>query len=87
MPLNKTRIQQYLRDFNFRQLFIEELGWDNPPTAVEVTVDGQRHALSAIAHKRGMVAYPCGLLWILQRSLPVYSKYCAAIRKTASYAL
>lgn len=59
MPLNKTRIQQYLRDFNFRRLFIEELGWDNPPTAVEVTVDGQRHALSAIAHKRGMVAYQC----------------------------
>lgn len=59
MPLNKTRIQQYLRDFNFRQLFIEELGWDNPPTAVEVTVDGQRHALPAIAHKRGMVAYQC----------------------------
>lgn len=56
MPLNKARIQQYLRDFSFRQLFIEELGWDNPPAATEVTVEGQRFALPAIAHKRGMVA-------------------------------
>ena len=57
--MNKPRIQQHLRDFNFRQLFIEELGWDNPPAATAVTVDGQRYALTAIAHKRGMVAYHC----------------------------
>jgi hypothetical protein len=59
MSLNKSQIQQHLRNFNFRQLFIEELGWDNPPATTEVTVDGQRYALTAIAHKRGMVAYQC----------------------------
>lgn len=59
MPLSKSRIQQHLRNFNFRQLFSEELGWDNPPAAAAVLVDGQRYALTAIAHKRGLVAYQC----------------------------
>ena len=54
--MNKTHIQQHLRDFNFRPVFIEELGWDNPPAATELTVDGHQYALTAIAHKRGMVA-------------------------------
>ena len=25
---NRQRIQQHLRDFNFKTLFVEELGWD-----------------------------------------------------------
>ena len=55
--MNKPRIQQHLRDFNFRQLFIEGLGWDHPPASVEIIVDGQPYTLPAIAHKRGMVAF------------------------------
>ncbi|MBP7825458.1 MAG: Eco57I restriction-modification methylase domain-containing protein [Verrucomicrobia bacterium] len=55
--MNKPRIQQHLRDFNFRQLFIEGLGWDHPPASAEIIVDGQPCTLPAIAHKRGMVAF------------------------------
>ena len=55
--MNKPRIQQHLRDFNFRQLFIEGLGWDHPPAPAEIIVDGQPYTLPAIAHKRGMVAF------------------------------
>ncbi len=55
--MNKPRIQQHLRDFNFRQLFIEGLGWDHPPASAEIIVDGQPYTLPAIAHKRGMVAF------------------------------
>lgn len=59
MPLNKARIQQHLRDFNFRQLFVEELGWDNPPAAPQVSLGGESYALEPVAHKRGMVAFHC----------------------------
>ena len=31
MAINTSRVRQYLNDFNFRELFIEELGWSLPP--------------------------------------------------------
>jgi hypothetical protein len=57
--LNVTRARQLLREPNFRSLFIEELGWDRHNATPDVTVQGVPVSLSAIAHKRGMVAYHC----------------------------
>lgn len=31
MPLNVARTRQLLQEFDFRRLFVEELGWSNPP--------------------------------------------------------
>ena len=59
MPLNQTRTRQLLKEFNFRTLFIDELGWDTHTTPLEITVDGQPRKLQALAQKRGMVAYQC----------------------------
>jgi hypothetical protein len=59
MPVNVTRARQLLREPNFRSLFIEELGWDRQNATLDVTVQGVPVSLSAIAHKRGMVAYHC----------------------------
>jgi len=59
MPLDVNRTRQYLKDFNFKSLFVEELGWDHHTSHLEVSVDGQSYLLTSIAQKRGMVAFTC----------------------------
>ena len=59
MPLNKAKAGQYLKEFNFKPLFIELLGWDKHEQHLPVEVDGKTYKLTAIAHKRGMVAFEC----------------------------
>ena len=59
MPLDVNRTRQYLKDFNFKSLFVEELGWDHHTSRLEVSVDGQSYLLTSIAQKRGMVAFTC----------------------------
>ena len=59
MPLDVTRARQYLRDLNFKALFIEELGWDQHPYLLDVYVDGNTYSLTSISQKRGMVAFVC----------------------------
>ena len=57
--MNVARARQLLRDFDFRALFIEELGWDRHSAPLEVVVLGSSITLSALAEKRGLVAYHC----------------------------
>ncbi|MGQ9822765.1 MAG: Eco57I restriction-modification methylase domain-containing protein, partial [Thermogutta sp.] len=59
MPLNTARVKQYLKDFDVTNLFTQELGWDRHKATLEVTVDGRKFMLSAVAQKRGMVAFQC----------------------------
>lgn len=71
MVLNNPRIRALLQNFDFKTLFIEELGWDSHTTTLDASVDGQDLALRAIAQKRGMVVFlhcPSGHL-----RLPDYS--------------
>ena len=55
--LDRKRVRTYLNEFNLRELFIEELGWDHGGAHTEVEVDERSFILDAVAHKRGMVAY------------------------------
>ena len=57
--MNAAQARQLLRNFDFHPLFIEELGWDRHNSVLEITVPGSSVTLSAIAQKRGMVAYHC----------------------------
>ena len=59
MPLNPTNSRQLLKQFDFRNLFLQELGWDNHKAALQISVDGEQLQLAAVAQKRGMVAYQC----------------------------
>lgn len=59
MTINKTRARQFLTGGDLRGLFIEELGWDRYQAALEIIVDSKLVLLSALAHKRGLVAYQC----------------------------
>jgi hypothetical protein len=58
--LDTARARRYLKDFDLRTLFIEELGWDQHRQELTVPVDGLDFRLQAVAHKRGLVAFRCG---------------------------
>ncbi|NUO82766.1 SAM-dependent methyltransferase, partial [candidate division KSB1 bacterium] len=57
MTLNIAQTRQTLRNFDFKTLFIDLLGWDRHSTSREFTVDGKRFSLRAVAQKRGVVAF------------------------------
>ena len=67
MP-SAAALKQYLKDFNFKLLFIKELGWDRHEASLDVTVEGKSYQLTGVAHKRGMVA----LTFTATSSLPNY---------------
>ena len=57
MKTNRTNLQRALRAFDFRKLFLEELGWDNYAAPLPVQVDGATYTLQGIAEKRGVAAF------------------------------
>jgi hypothetical protein len=59
MRINVGDVRQCLKSFDFKTLFREHLGWDNYQAALEIPVDGRTIPLSAIAQKRGFVAFVC----------------------------
>src|SRR5882672_8209145 len=59
MPLNFARARELLAQGDLRSLFIEELGWDHHAGKLEIAAGGAQLTLSALAQKRGMVAYLC----------------------------
>ena len=72
MQFSHQQIRQYLRESEFEDLFIDELGWDNYTDTLHVTVDETDYALTAIAQKRGMVVFECPTPEV-DRSLPDYA--------------
>lgn len=59
MPLDTQRTRQYLKAFDFRPLFNEELGWERYAATLQVKFDGLTFTLTGIAEKRGLVAFLC----------------------------
>ncbi|TVR19245.1 MAG: SAM-dependent methyltransferase, partial [Anaerolineaceae bacterium] len=57
MTTNPTRLRAYIQKFQFEDLFIEELGWDQYRDRLEVVVNGDYVTLNAFAEKRGMIAF------------------------------
>ena len=59
-PVNWQRIRHYLRDFNFKALFVEELGWDilneRPLT---LHLEGATYVLRPLVEKRGVQVFVC----------------------------
>lgn len=59
MSLDIARTRQLLKTFNFKGIFIEELGWDRCNNQLSIPSDGTTYTLSAVAEKHGMVAFVC----------------------------
>jgi hypothetical protein len=62
MNLDITRVRDLLQEFDFKTIFIEELGWDHCGNSHEVSIDGHSLNLNAVAEKRGMVTFLCSPL-------------------------
>jgi len=61
MILDTARVRRRLKGFDLESLFIEELGWDNYSTNLDVEVVEERFTLQAVAEKRGVVAFICAV--------------------------
>lgn len=59
MQINVERTRQYLKQFDFQTLFINELGWNNHRQTLNVEVDETEYTLTAITEKCGMVVFEC----------------------------
>ncbi len=59
MRPDASRLRQCLQDFDFRTLFIQELGWDKHTARLPVLVDGKTYHLLTIAEKRGFQVFVC----------------------------
>ena len=57
--LNERETRQYLKESEFENLFIDQLGWDRHTQILNITVDETAYQLTAIAEKRGMVVFEC----------------------------
>lgn len=59
MLINRENARRLLKSADLRRLFIEELGWDHHHATLEVPLGNRTYTLTALAHKRGMVAFHC----------------------------
>jgi hypothetical protein len=66
MAIDRERSRQCLNAFDFRKLFIEELGWDKFSTKFVKQVDGTEYSFHAVAEKRGVVV-------LVSDSIPAYA--------------
>lgn len=55
MAIDRGAVRSLLKAFDFRKLFIEELGWDKLSKALDKEVDGKTYRFHAVAEKRGVV--------------------------------
>ena len=79
MPLNLSRTRQLLQRFEFRQLFVDELGWNNPdhfPALIRSSAEEPITLLSELYHEDGCLyglKFSCGnrflFLFSLENSL------------------
>lgn len=62
MRFDVAAVKNCLKSFDFQTLFREHLGWDNHNARLEVSVDGKAYELTAVAQKRGFVAFTCATI-------------------------
>src|SRR5207244_1446163 len=70
--IDVARARNYIRNFDFKELFTQELGWDRHYGApLVIPLDANEYSFSAVAQKRGLVVF---LFQPVQgQSIPEYS--------------
>ena len=66
MGIDRERARQYLKSFDFRRLFLDQLGWDKHAGSFEEVVDGSTYRFQRVSEKRGVVA-------LISDSIPDYA--------------
>jgi type I restriction-modification system DNA methylase subunit len=61
MSVNLLNVKKHIRNFDFTTLFIDELGWNNPPRRqlLPVTIGQQTFTLHTVAEKGGFQVFLC----------------------------
>lgn len=60
MGINSKQVRKYLKQFEFKPLFVQELGWDHyEGQHLQVSIEGNTYTLNPLVEKRGMVLYCC----------------------------
>jgi hypothetical protein len=59
MKIDTTAVRHCLKSFDFKTLFREHLGWDNHQARLDIVLGDVTHVLTAVAQKRGFVAFVC----------------------------
>lgn len=60
MPFDNRRAREYLKQFEFEPLFVQELGWDYcEGQQLHFGIGSDTYTLTALVEKRGMVVYCC----------------------------
>ena len=69
--MNKRLFNQYISESNFKELFIREMGWNNPQgqTDFDVTTEETTYELTQIAERSGFQALTCQVQEIPSSSL------------------
>ena len=70
--LNMARARKLLQQYDFENLFIEELGWDRYREELFIEVDDFIFPLTAVAEKRGLVVFICQAL--PETGFPLYAR-------------
>src|SRR3990170_8280594 len=81
MPLNIAQTCKYLKNFDFKNLFSQELGWDRCNNRYDVPIDSQNFILQSVAEKHGMIALLCSPL--SNGNIPDYADRRKIERQTA----
>jgi len=61
MALDKKQFSNYIKQFNFRELF-NDMGWNNDKTTQPIVVDNDTYTLKAVAEKSGFKILFCNPL-------------------------
>ncbi|MCU0349848.1 MAG: hypothetical protein MUF43_03340, partial [Flavobacterium sp.] len=61
MSLDKKQFSNYIKQFNFRELF-NDMGWNNDKTTQPIVVDNETYILQAVAEKSGLKILTCKVL-------------------------
>ena len=66
MAIDRERARQYLTSFDFRRLFLDQLGGYKHAGTIEKALEGRIYRFQAVSEKRGVVA-------LVSDSIPDYS--------------
>ena len=69
--MNKKLFNQYISDSNFQELFIRQMGWNNPQgqTDFDITIEDVTYELSQIAERNGFQVLTCKVSEVPSSSL------------------
>ncbi len=59
MRMSRENARRYLLDFNFADLFTQELGWNQCSASLRIEADGNDYVLRACAEKKEVLALVC----------------------------